>query len=428
MRKYLGALLLALTAATAGAQNYSDEKANFSVEKNGGSTSSGSGSTITGGSCTNQFVVSLDTAGLPTCGSVVNATITANTITLGKIAVAGGNSKILCAGSAGSGATYSECTVGSGITITGTVIDAPASGAPANATYITQTANATLSNEQAIGALASGVLFGTTTTGVISSLAGAAGVTGNQSLQFDGTNYAFAPACADVTKWDCISTSFWQHGASAGAAIINGFNVTLSGASAGYVTTPALIPDANHPNILEMTTGTASTGGASLGMGNNGSSSSGNGLVLSGGEVVDWLVYLPVVSGGTNTTQLYVGFCNTIGNGVCTDGIFFKWDENANTNWAVDSVKSTVHSGPTNSNTDATAAAWHHLRIEANSNATSFAMKVDGVALNVSPITTQIPVNVVFPMVKYVASAGCAAATTCVVDVNTVYYAKPVTR
>ena len=41
-------------------------------------------------------------------------------------------------------------------------------GAPTDATYITQTANGTLSNEQALGSLATGILKNTTTTGVLS--------------------------------------------------------------------------------------------------------------------------------------------------------------------------------------------------------------------------------------------------------------------
>lgn len=45
-------------------------------------------------------------------------------------------------------------------------------GAPSDATYITQTANTTLTNEQALGALASGLLKNTTTTGVLSIAAG----------------------------------------------------------------------------------------------------------------------------------------------------------------------------------------------------------------------------------------------------------------
>jgi len=47
-----------------------------------------------------------------------------------------------------------------------------AGGAPTSATYITQTANSSLSNEQALGTLASALLLNTTTTGVLSAYAG----------------------------------------------------------------------------------------------------------------------------------------------------------------------------------------------------------------------------------------------------------------
>lgn len=43
-------------------------------------------------------------------------------------------------------------------------------GAPADATYITQTANASLSNEQALGSLATGIMKSTVTTGVVSTV------------------------------------------------------------------------------------------------------------------------------------------------------------------------------------------------------------------------------------------------------------------
>lgn len=54
-------------------------------------------------------------------------------------------------------------------------------GAPTTATYITQTADATLSAEQAIGALSSGPLYGTTTTGVVSALTTLTGLTSTSS-------------------------------------------------------------------------------------------------------------------------------------------------------------------------------------------------------------------------------------------------------
>src|SRR5262249_17259419 len=56
--------------------------------------------------------------------------------------------------------TYSD--VGNTLTL-----DVP-TFAPTNATYITQTSNSTLSNEQALGSLATGILKNTTTTGVLS--------------------------------------------------------------------------------------------------------------------------------------------------------------------------------------------------------------------------------------------------------------------
>jgi hypothetical protein len=49
-----------------------------------------------------------------------------------------------------------------------TVLDTGTSGAPSDATYITQTPNGTLTNEQALSALATGILKSTTTTGILS--------------------------------------------------------------------------------------------------------------------------------------------------------------------------------------------------------------------------------------------------------------------
>lgn len=67
-------------------------------------------------------------------------------------------------------------------------VDASSGGAPTDATYITQTANAGLSNEQALGALATGILKNTTTTGVL-------------SIAAQGTDY-YAPGGTDVAITD----------------------------------------------------------------------------------------------------------------------------------------------------------------------------------------------------------------------------------
>lgn len=48
------------------------------------------------------------------------------------------------------------------------IAKASGAGAPLNATFITQTPNASLTNEQALSALGSGILYSTTGTGVVS--------------------------------------------------------------------------------------------------------------------------------------------------------------------------------------------------------------------------------------------------------------------
>lgn len=65
---------------------------------------------------------------------------------------------------------------------------ASGSGAPTDATYITQTANGSLSAEQDMGSLATGIVKNTTTTGV-------------QSIAAQGTDY-YAPGGTDVAVAD----------------------------------------------------------------------------------------------------------------------------------------------------------------------------------------------------------------------------------
>lgn len=68
-----------------------------------------------------------------------------------------------------------ELYIGDGSTAGGVLITGGGGGggAPTNATYITQTSNGTLTNEQALASLATGILKNTTTTGVLSIAVGA---------------------------------------------------------------------------------------------------------------------------------------------------------------------------------------------------------------------------------------------------------------
>lgn len=88
------------------------------------------------------------------------------------------------AASGGGGGSVNSVTGGTNVTITGTASDPvvnAATGAPSTATYITQTADGGLSAEQALGALASGPLYSTTTTGVVTALTTLTGLTSTSS-------------------------------------------------------------------------------------------------------------------------------------------------------------------------------------------------------------------------------------------------------
>ncbi|MDP3703391.1 MAG: hypothetical protein Q8R78_03295 [Candidatus Omnitrophota bacterium] len=82
-------------------------------------------------------------------------------------------------------------------------------GAPIGATYLTQTAHADLTNEQAIGALASGILRGATTTGVITVLTTSAGISDNISDEQGSGALVFAtsPSLTTPTLGAAAATS-----------------------------------------------------------------------------------------------------------------------------------------------------------------------------------------------------------------------------
>lgn len=112
------------------------------------------------------------------------------------------------------------------------------SGAPTDATYITQTANASLSNEQALGSLDTGLVKNTTTTGVL-------------SIAAQGTDY-YAPGGTDVAVTDGGT------GSSTAAGALTNLGLTASAAELNYTdgVTSAIQTqlDAKQPLDSDLTT------------------------------------------------------------------------------------------------------------------------------------------------------------------------------
>ena len=98
--------------------------------------------------------------------------------------------------------------------------------APANATYIVQTADVTLTNEQALGALATGILKNTTTSGVLSIAA-----QGTDYYAPGGTDVALADGGTGATLADpnADRIMFWDDSAGQVTWLTAGTGLTITG-------------------------------------------------------------------------------------------------------------------------------------------------------------------------------------------------------
>lgn len=120
------------------------------------------------------------------------------------------------------------------------------SGAPTDATYITQTANGDLSAEQALGSLSTGVVTVTTTTGVLSSVAPS---TSGNVLTSNGTAWTSATpsAAGDITAvGDCAT------GAAFGGACGNTVTFDTNGGASGV---DAIITQDQTNNWIDLKAG-----------------------------------------------------------------------------------------------------------------------------------------------------------------------------
>jgi hypothetical protein len=130
--------------------------------------------------------------------------------------------------------------LGTGLSISGTTLSVDSTlFAPSNATYIVQTANGTLTNEQALGALATGLLKNTTTTGVLSIAAAGTDFVGPGAVTTSGLTMATARLLGRSTA---SSGAIEEVTVGSGLTLSSG-TLSASGGGSGDVVGPASATD-----------------------------------------------------------------------------------------------------------------------------------------------------------------------------------------
>jgi hypothetical protein len=162
---------------------------------------------------------------------------------------------------------------------------------------------------------------------------------------------------------------------------------------------------ATHPGIWQLTTGTTTTGIATLGNANNYL----NCFLPGGGySEFNYLVQLPVLSNGTDTYTFWVGlsenggvYASYPGNNAC----WFKYLSSSSLNWSAETIASGTPTVASGGSSVAVTTGWNHLRITINAAGTSVSFYVNGtlIGTSASNIPTSQSVGIQFALIK---SAG----------------------
>lgn len=177
---------------------------------------------------------------------------------------------------------------------------------------------------------------------------------------------------------------------------------TTNGGTAAASTIAAAISDVNHPGVLQMSTGTTTTGNTRNFLGTTN--------LLAGGGAMSFesLVQVPTLSTAGNEFALRVG----LGDGTTgdfTDGVYFEYNRPTSVNWIMKTASNATRT-TTPTSSVVTAGAWVKLRAEVNTGGTLVTYFINGT--QVGTINTNIPTGAgrqVAPLLQMVKSTGTTA-------------------
>jgi hypothetical protein len=185
------------------------------------------------------------------------------------------------------------------------------------------------------------------------------------------------------------------------------WNSIQLGAPTFVVNSGSIVPTtAANPGILQISVAATGTDGGGITTGIY----TGNtfpAFVLGGGIITfETLIKIPVISDGTNNTQLNIGFRDSPGWAAATSGWNIQYQRESSLNWQLlvtaASTQTTLDSGIP------VTTGWHHIKLVSNAAGTSIAGFIDGVSMGTA-ITTNIPSVALPPMITLRKTLGAAA-------------------
>lgn len=236
-------------------------------------------------------------------------------------------------------------------------------------------------NVAAGGGLTGGAATGAATVGMLTTCAA------HQVLKYVGATWV----CADgpLTASEGWAETFELADCNAIAKEWTSFS---SGAGASAGDTSGL---ANHPTICRLTTGTTTTGRASVSYGADATLTS---LLLGGGAFDVEMVLNPAVSpatlcdGATDVCTITCGLIDSV-SAAQVDAVAFRFNPAASANWRVLTSSNSVATEQDSSPAVAVVAdTWFRLKLSVNAAATSVSFTINGASAGT--IATNIPSGV----------------------------------
>jgi hypothetical protein len=198
-------------------------------------------------------------------------------------------------------------------------------------------------------------------------------------LMWDGTGYYWYNPIKDIYIEDDFVTN--------AATSSYSWASTISGTGAAISRQNSVLSDTNHPGVLVYATGTTTTGNLCIQLQQN----NGQGPLTFGGGQIDifWIFNIPTLSTATDTYTIRLGFGDQPSADMVAGAYFSYTDAATGAAWVINTAQNSTRT-QTTTNTVVTTG-WHTAHIQVNAAASSVVFQMDGVTMNVSPLSTNIP-------------------------------------